>query len=253
MWNVSDKAGYFSLMIMDIPITLLISEKTDSEFEQVFATWTKKGGKIKRLGKYWIKDDELANEKISIYGNQTFAFVLAQIYHVELLSPDDKLIARLEHKWTKRNVVLKQIGQLVENDFPIFIKPVIPKIFTAGIFNAMSDLTAVITGLPDAEEILISSIVTDIQAEARSFVKDGVVKDIAFYEGAADLESGRNFVVKFMAENKNELPNVVVVDIAFSENTGWFILEFNACWGAGLNGCEAKKVIDCIVGATINS
>jgi hypothetical protein len=31
------------------------------------------------------------------------------------------------------------------------------------------------------------------------------------------------------------------------------ILEFNACWGAGLNNCKAEKVIECIIGATINT
>jgi hypothetical protein len=85
---------------MDKLTTLLIPEKTDAEFEQVFASWTKSGGQIKRLGKYWIKDDALAKQKIAIYGNQAFAFVLAQIYNVDLLSPDDTLIARLDYKWT---------------------------------------------------------------------------------------------------------------------------------------------------------
>lgn len=238
---------------MDRPTTILIPEKTDEEFEQVFATWTKNGGQIKRLGKYWIKDEELAKQKIAIYGSQAFAFVLAQIYNVELLSPDDTLIARLGNEWTKRNVELKQIGQISEEDFPVFIKPVIPKIFIAGVFQTIADFKKVTNGLQDTEEILVASVVDNIQAEARSFVKDGVVKDIAFYEGSADLISGRNFVSKFIDDNKNELPNVAVVDIAFSEQTGWFVLEFNACWGAGLNGCNAEKVIDCIIGATINN
>ncbi len=107
---------------MERPTTLLIPEKTDEEFEQVFATWTQNGGQIKRLGKYWIKDEELAKQKIAIYGSQAFAFVLAQIYNVELLSPDDTLIARLGNEWTKRNVELKQIGQISKEDFPVFIK-----------------------------------------------------------------------------------------------------------------------------------
>jgi len=238
---------------MNIPTTLLIPEKTDIEFEQVFEIWTKNGGQIKRLGKYWIKDEELAKLNIAIYGNQAFAFVLAQIYDVELLSPDDTLIARLDKEWTKRNIELKQISQVLEKDFPIFIKPVIPKIFIAGVFYTIADFKEVTNGLQDTEEILVSSIVANIQAEARSFVKDGVVKDIAFYEGSADLTSGREFVSAFVNNNKGELPEVVVIDIAFSEQTGWFILEFNACWGAGLNGCKAEQVIDCIIGATINS
>jgi ATP-grasp domain, R2K clade family 2 len=238
---------------MDRPVTLLIPEKTDIEFEQVFATWTNKGGHIKRLGKYWVKDEELAKQHIAIYGNQAFAFVLAQIYNVELLSPDDTLIARLDDKWTKRNVQLKQIAQLGESDFPIFIKPVIPKIFIAGIFKTLADFKLVTEGLTDTEEILVSSIVNNIQAEARSYIMDGVVKDIALYEGSADLTSGNKFVSDFIDNNKNELPKVVVVDIAYSEQTGWFILEFNACWGAGLNNCKAENVIDCIIGATINN
>lgn len=238
---------------MDKPTILLIPEKTDIEFEQVFASWTNKGGQIKRLGKYWIKDEELAKQKIAIYGNQTFAFVLAQIYNVELLSPDDTLITRLENKWVKRSVQRRQIGQLVETDFPIFIKPVIPKIFSAGIFKSFAEFKQVTDGLQNTEEILISGIVDNIQAEVRCYIMNGVVKDIAFYEGSADLSSGEEFVSVFISSNKKELPEAVVVDIAYSEQTGWFILEFNACWGAGLNGCKAEKVIDCIIAATINS
>jgi hypothetical protein len=218
---------------MDKAVILLIPEKTDIEFEQVFATWTKNGGRIKRLGKYWIKDEELADQPIAIYGNQAFALVLAQIYHVELLSPDDTLIARLEHIWTKRNIQLKQIGQLTESDFPTFIKPVVPKIFLAGIFQNIADFRKATEGLPGEEEILVSTVVHNIQAEARSYVMDGIVKDIALYEGSGNLQEAEKFVAEFAKNNKDKLPRVVVVDIAYSELTGWFVLEFNACWGIG--------------------
>jgi hypothetical protein len=238
---------------MDRLTTLLLPEKTDIEFEQVSAAWTKAGGPVKKLGKYWIKDEELERQEIAIYGNQAFAFVLAQIYNVELLSPDDTLIARLDSKWTKRHIEAKQIGKIGERDFPCFIKPVIPKIFTAGVFQAFTDFKQVTEGLQDTEEILVSTVVNNIQAEARTYIMDGVVKDIALYEGSADLTSGRGFVSNFISSYKSELPKVVVVDIAFSEQTGWFILEFNACWGAGLNNCKAENVIECIIGAAINN
>jgi hypothetical protein len=231
---------------------LLIPEKTDIEFDQVIDAWEKLGGQVKRLGKYWIKDDELATQRIAIYGSQAFALVLAQIYDVVLLSPDDTLIVRLDNKWTKRDIQMKQVGLMNETNFPVFIKPVIPKMFMAGVFinlSAFKDATAV---LPNTEAILVSTIIEDIQAEARCYLMNGEVKDIAFYEGSADLEEGRNFVAEFAVTNKSYLPEVVVVDIAFSQQTGWFVLEFNACWGAGLNNCNAEKVIDCIIGATVN-
>lgn len=232
--------------------TLLIPEKTDVEFEQVFETWLKNGGRIKRLGKYWIKDEELAKQPIAIYGNQTFSLVLAQIYNVELISPDDSLIARLENKWVKRNIKLEQIKDVTEEIFPVFIKPVIPKLFLASIFQTISDFNLTTKGLQDTEQILISDIVSNIQAEARSYIMDGVIKDIAIYEGSADLKAGKTFLASFIENNKSQLPKVVVIDIAYNKQIGWFILEFNACWGAGLNNCKAEKVIDCIIDATIN-
>ncbi|HEY8917523.1 MAG TPA: ATP-grasp domain-containing protein, partial [Chitinophaga sp.] len=213
---------------------------------------TNKGGMIKRLGKYWIKEDSLTKHPIAIYGNQTFALVLAQIYGVELIAPDDTLIARLENEWTKRHVELKQIGQIAENNFPVFIKPVIPKIFTAGIFESIVDFRETIKGLTSNEEVLMSSIVDPIEAEARAFVLNGVIRDIALYEGFAELIAGRNFLMEFINSYKDQLPKAVVVDLAFNKLTGWFILEFNACWGAGLNNCKAEAVIDCIIEATID-
>lgn len=236
---------------MKTPVTLLIPEKTDIEFEEVWAAWTENGGRIRRLGKYWIRDEELARQPIAIYGNQTFALVLAQIYHVTLLAPDDTLIARLSKEWTKRDIRLKQISDINAADFPVFIKPVIPKIFLAGIFQSLAAFELTTKGLQATEPVLVSGIVADIEAEARSFIRNGVVLDIALYEGHADLVSGKDFVTDFIQHHQEALPAVVVVDIAYSKEAGWFILEFNACWVAGLNNCSAALVMDCILEATV--
>ena len=63
---------------MNTSITLLIPKKTDIENEQVFSAWIENGGQVKRLDKFWIKDEELAKQRIAINGNQAFAFVVAQ-------------------------------------------------------------------------------------------------------------------------------------------------------------------------------
>ena len=49
-----------------------------------------------------------------------------------------------------------------------------------------------------------------------------------------------------------DLPKSYVLDIGYNKANGWFIIEFNASWGAGLNGCQAEKVIECIRTATVN-
>jgi hypothetical protein len=91
---------------MNKDIVLLVPEKTDEESDRVIAKWLQFGGFIKKLGKYWIRDEDLSTQKIAIYGNQTFSMILAQIYQVTLVSPDDALIARLDTKWTKRHIEL---------------------------------------------------------------------------------------------------------------------------------------------------
>ncbi|RBL89521.1 ATP-grasp domain-containing protein [Chitinophaga flava] len=231
---------------------LLIPEKTDIEFEQIVAAWTHRGGQIRRLGKYWIKDEELVRSKIAIYGNQAFAFVLAQIYGVDLLSPDDTLIASLEHQWTKRSITLSTVGQISATAFPVFIKPVVPKIFPAGIFTTLNAFLQATTGLPEDEAVIVAAAVAPITAEARGFVLNGHLIDLALYEGEADLTAGALFLTAFIREHGHQLPAAVIVDIACNPQTGWFVLEFNACWGAGLNNCEAEKVMDCIISATIH-
>lgn len=162
------------------------------------------------------------------------------------------MIARLDKKWTKRNIQLRKIDELSTIVFPFFSKPVIPKLFQAGIFKSKADITAATNGLSITDEVIVSDIV-GIEAEARAYVMEGNLMDIAIYEGDADIETGRYFLEKFISYYKPVLPKVVVIDIAFNNEMGWFVLEFNSCWGSGLNNCKAENVIDCIIGATVNN
>jgi hypothetical protein len=46
------------------------------------------------------------------------------------------------------------------------------------------------------------------------------------------------------------LPRSVVIDVGYIDNQGWAVVEFNAAWGAGLNGCSPEKVLPAIVAAS---
>ena len=46
------------------------------------------------------------------------------------------------------------------------------------------------------------------------------------------------------------LPRTVVVDVGLVDGRGWAVIEFNASWGAGLNGWDAEKVLPAIVSAS---
>jgi hypothetical protein len=231
---------------------LLIPEKSDSETQEVAECWTNRGGKILKLGKYWIKNNELLNKQLAVYGNQTFSLVLAQIYELELISPDDSLIARLSNQWVKRDIQLSSLDKLSPISFPVFIKPVIPKQFQATVFQCYDDFRNSTQGLPGNEPVLISEIIADIRAEARAYILNGTIKDIALYEGHGDLSQAQMYLRSFLNVNADAIPSAVIIDLADSKDRGWLILEFNACWGGGLNNCKAENVIDCIEAATQN-
>ncbi len=39
-------------------------------------------------------------------------------------------------------------------------------------------------------------------------------------------------------------------DVGLIKGEGWAFIEANSSWGAGLNGCEAAKVLPAILAAT---
>ncbi|MBO9658123.1 MAG: ATP-grasp domain-containing protein, partial [Chitinophagaceae bacterium] len=199
-----------------------------------------------------VKNDTLLLKELAVYGNQTFSLVLAQIYELELISPDDSLIATLDEKWLKRNVQLTSLANLPSQNFPVFIKPAIPKQFQAAVFQSYAGIAAITNELLGNEPVLVSAIIPDISAEARAYVLNGVIKDIALYEGAGDLEQAMIFLESFLSINGDTIPDTVIIDLADSKERGWFILEFNACWGGGLNNCKGERVIACIEAATRN-
>ncbi len=50
---------------------LLIPDKADVERDQLAIDWKRRGGEVKRIGKFWIKPI-VDNKRVSIYGFDTF-------------------------------------------------------------------------------------------------------------------------------------------------------------------------------------
>lgn len=229
---------------------LVIPAKHDPELEAVAAEWARHGGNVSRLDRFWETSSELAQARIAIYGGVAFSLVVAQLYGVDLVSPDDAAIAALHERWTRRNIALRTLGDLGEEEFPLFVKPIQPKLFRASIWRYKADLAQETRDLDPATPCLVSEIVPDLQCEARSFIREDTVLDSSIYEGQGDILSLEDFARSFAIENSHLLPQVYVVDFGHSPTRGWLVIEFNACWGAGLNGCSAAKVLEAIEAAT---
>lgn len=131
--------------------------------------------------------------------------------------------------------------------FPLFAKPLVPKAFRASVWREAGRLRAECQGLPDDTPVIVSEIVT-LAAEARAWILDGHVRSCAIYEGAASSADAASFLDDCAPELP--IPPACVLDAGLIEGKGWCLLEANAAWGAGLNGCDPAAACACVDRAT---
>ena len=229
----------------DSQLTLVISDKSDPERDALAAAWEKTAGPVLRLGRFW-DPPHLDRNCVRLYGADTYCLVLAQKLELELVSPPDDLIFRLPKEYLKRNIYMEKLREAEDFTYPIFVKPLIPKQFQASIYSSPEDLKKECKGLEPETDVLLSEIV-NIEAEARFFVCQNQICSYALYEGDVDLHGAVSIVESL--SSTIALPTTAVVDAAFNRELSWFVVEFNASWGAGLNGCDPSLVIPCIKAA----
>jgi hypothetical protein len=229
---------------------LLLPDKPDVERDSIANTWIKNGGEVLQIQKFWEKP-QTESKRITIYGNDSFSLVLAQVVGVSLVQPKDEIITELDDKWIKRVIKLMCVEDAIGFKYPTFIKPVKPKTFKAQVYNSYNDFKKETSGISFTEQIIQSGLIS-IEKEVRAFILHNQILDMAFYEGSGNIHEAKFFLTSFLADTNLSLPKTFVIDLGYNELDGWFIIEFNSCWGAGLNFCNPDKVINCIREATIN-
>ncbi|WP_342378170.1 ATP-grasp domain-containing protein [Myxococcus stipitatus] len=227
-------------------LQLLIPAKADPERDAVARAWEVGGGTVLRVDRFW-SPPEVEPAKTRVYGNDTFCLVLAQKLGLTLESPVDDLLLSVDASWLGREVLGSTLEQVVTGPFPRFIKPQVPKLFRARVWNEPEALLAECRGL-DPKTLVLSSEVVDLRAEARAWVLDGHVVTCALYEGEGHVSTARSFLDTVARQTR--LPPACVLDAAWVEGSGWVLLEANAAWGAGLNGCDASEAARCIAAAS---
>ncbi|AKJ00476.1 ATP-grasp domain-containing protein [Archangium gephyra] len=227
-------------------LTLLIPEKVDPERDAVARAWQAGGGSVLRIGRFW-SPPEVDHQRVRLYGNDTFCLVLAQKLGLELVSPPDDLLLTVDPAWLQRELHGSTLARVAHESFPRFIKPLIPKQFRARVYRGPAELEEECRGLT-ADTVVQSAEIVDIQAEARAFVLDQQVRTCAIYEGEGSTLEAEAFLEAFA--RANPLPRTCVLDAALIRGRGWTLLEANASWGAGLNGCDPTRAIACIAEAT---
>lgn len=227
-------------------LILLIPDKPDSERDALANAWGHCGGTVMRLGRFW-DPPALDTNVVRVYGSTSFALVLKEKLGLSLCTPADDLILHLPFEAVKRRIRANRLVEAKRFQYPLFVKPLVPKLFEAQVYLSADDLQRACQGLGNATTILTSEIVTFL-AEARAFILDGEVLDCALYEGDGDVHAAHAAAVQFA--RFPVLPRTLALDVGFVEGRGWAVIEMNAAWGAGLNGCQAERIWPCIAAAS---
>jgi hypothetical protein len=228
---------------------LVLPARADDERDAVAAAWAGRGWPVRRLDRFWDPPADLPREAARPYGDMTFCLVVAEKLGLELLSPPDDLLLRAGPEWTHRRIEGMTLDQAIRRAAgPYFAKPLAPKLFAAGVFADGAELARHAEGFEPDTPVLVSEPV-DFINEARCLLLDGETVSAAFYEGAGDSAEAARFAAAFARKNAALLPRTLVLDVGEIAGRGWAIVEANATWGAGLNGCAPERMADCLVHA----
>ena len=228
-------------------LELVIPEKGDEERDAVADAWSAGSGTVTRLGRFWEPPASLVRERVRLYGNDTFCLVLEQKLDLALVSPPDDLLLRVGSTWLNRCVRSARLAEMSGESYPVFAKPAVPKLFRAGVFSSWHELQQETAGIEPDTAILVSEVV-ELDAEVRSFVLGNEVLTHAVYEGDGDLDEAGRVLSEFARDVS--LPTTCVLDLGHIVGRGWGLIEANATWGAGLNGCDPEAAARCIAVAT---
>jgi len=227
---------------------LIIPSKPDSERDAVAREWELRGQAVLRLDRFWEIPENVDRSAAKLYGNDTFCLVVAQKLNLTLLAPDDRIIASAPSGLVRRTVALQSLSDLESSNFPLFVKPATPKQFRGAVYQSFDALQLECKGLHGSTDVLVSEVV-EFKAEARSFVLDGVIQTCSVYEGRGNADHAATFSERVVMAL--ELPRTCVVDVGMLADGTWALIELNSTWGAGLNGCDPSRVVDCIAAATV--
>lgn len=227
-------------------LNLFISDKADVERDALATSFARRGGKVHRIGRFW--DPPVFDPAtVRVYGADSFCLVLQQKLGFGLCTPDDDLLLRVPAELLRRQLARRTLGEASTLSFPVFIKPMVPKQFRGAVYQSSAELADECRGLPGDSAIFVAESVK-FTAEARSFVLNGQVLDTAIYEGEANIAEAVSVVELITRTVK--LPRTVVIDTGLIAGRGWAVVEFNAAWGSGLNGCDPEKILPAILAAS---
>jgi hypothetical protein len=223
------------------------------------------GWDVERL-RTWRPPDELVGRDLVPYGEPLFAAVVADSLQLALIEPQLSWVAELPFDLRRREIQFTGLASARTVDRPAFIKPADDKCFQARVYATGSELPE-IDSLGAMSPVLISEPVY-WESEFRCFVLEKRVAALSIYSRNGDLaetEDGNwpalpseskdalDFANLVLQDARVTFPPAGVLDVGVIRDRGWAVVEANACWGAGIYGCDPHSVLQTLARACVKT
>lgn len=221
------------------------------------------GWDVERL-RTWRPPNEFVGRDVVPYGEPLFAAVVADALQLALIEPQLSWVAELPFDLRRREIQFTDLAAARAIDHPAFIKPADDKCFQARVYAMGSELPE-IESLGARSPVLVSDPVS-WESEFRCFVLEKRVAAMSVYSHNGDLvetEDGNwpaspseskdalDFANLVLQDAQVSFPPAGVLDVGVIKDRGWAVVEANACWGAGIYGCDAHSVLRTLARACV--
>jgi hypothetical protein len=190
--------------------------------------------------------------------------VVADSLQLALIEPRLSWVAEIPVDLRRREIRFTDLAAARELERPSFVKPADDKCFQARVYATGSELPTV-DSLGAMSPVLISEPVS-WGSEFRCFVLEKRVVALSIYScngevvetedgkwpaSPSELEEALNFANRVLQDAKVSFPPAGVLDVGVIRDRGWSVVEANACWGAGIYGCDPQSVLKTLARACV--
>jgi len=221
------------------------------------------GWDVERL-RTWRPPAELVGRDIVPYGEPLFAAVVADVLQLALMEPHLSWVAELPFDLRQREIQFTDLAAARAIDRPAFVKPADDKCFQARVYATGYELPEIESVGPRSPVLVADPVFWE--SEFRCFVLEKRVAATSIYSRNGDLvetadgswhasssefQSALDFANLVLQDARVTFPPAGVVDVGVIKDRGWAVVEANACWGAGIYGCDPHSVLGTLARACV--
>lgn len=221
------------------------------------------GWEVERLHT-WRPPKELVGRDVVPYGEPLFAAVVSDVLKLALIEPQLSWVAELPFDLKQREIQFTDLATARAINRPAFIKPADDKCFRARVYATGNELPE-IESVGAMSPVLISDPVS-WESEFRCFAFEKQVVAMSLYSRNGDLvetadgnwpasvsesKAALDFANLVLQDARVTFPPAGVVDVGVIKGRGWAVVEANACWGAGIYGCDPCSVLKTLARACV--